>query len=100
MSFFDRQGIQEALLRRRDGQADESLPGAPYENGFEDDILVLREYSFIKVTDVANTFEMYSLMQLATRTWLEHEGQLGKWRAQFISNLCAELPFAEFENWE
>ncbi len=91
MSFFDRQGIQEALLRRQGGTADD---------GFEDDVLALRDYSFITVTRHASTFEMHSLVQLATRTWLENEGQLDKWREQFISNLCAELPTGEYKNWE
>ncbi|KAI8930569.1 hypothetical protein NX059_012179 [Plenodomus lindquistii] len=90
MSFFDRQGIQEGLLRGQSSTADE---------GFEDDVLVLRDYSFVTVTRDASTFEMHSLVQLATRTWLEGEGQLDRWREQFISNLCAELPTGEHENW-
>ncbi|CAN9445301.1 unnamed protein product [Alternaria alternata] len=91
MSFFDRQGIQEAVLRRRGSTADE---------GFEDDVLALRDYSFITVTRDVSTFEIHSLVQLATRTWLEGEGQLDRWREQFISNLCAELPTGDHENWE
>jgi tetratricopeptide (TPR) repeat protein len=91
MSFFDRQGIQEALLRRQSGTADD---------GFEEDVLALRDYSFITVTRDASTFEMHSLVQLATRTWLESEGELDRWREQFISNLCAELPTGEHENWD
>ncbi|KAJ5065692.1 hypothetical protein J3E74DRAFT_414642 [Bipolaris maydis] len=91
MSFFDRQGIQEALLHQQSSIADD---------GFEEDVLVLRDYSLITVTRDADTFEMHSLVQLATRTWLENEGQLDKWREQFISNLCAELPTGEHENWE
>jgi tetratricopeptide (TPR) repeat protein len=91
MSFFDRQGIQEALLRGQSSTADD---------GFEEDVLALRDYSFVTVTRDASTFEMHSLVQLATRTWLENEGQLDRWREQFISNLCAELPTGEYENWE
>ncbi|KAH8707088.1 hypothetical protein GQ44DRAFT_817933 [Phaeosphaeriaceae sp. PMI808] len=92
MSFFDRQGIQEAVLRRSSATTD--------NDGFEDDILTLRDFSFITVTRDATTFEMYSLVQLATRKWLENQGQLGKWREQFISNLCAEMPKGQYENWE
>ncbi|KAJ5030679.1 hypothetical protein PSV08DRAFT_358843 [Bipolaris maydis] len=91
MSFFDRQGIQEALLHQQSSIADD---------GFEEDVLVLRDYSLITVTRDVDTFEMHSLVQLATRTWLENEGQLDKWRERFISNLCAELPTGEHENWE
>jgi tetratricopeptide (TPR) repeat protein len=91
MSFFDRQGIQEALLRGQSSAADDR---------FEDDVLALRDYSFVTVTRDASTFEMHSLVQLATRTWLEGEGQLDRWREQFISNLCAEMPTGEHANWE
>ncbi|CAI9636435.1 unnamed protein product [Alternaria burnsii] len=96
MSFFDRQGIQEGLLR---GQSSTAYDGSEDE-GFEDDVLALRDYSFVAVTRDASTFEMHSLVQLATRTWLESEGQLDRWREQFISNLCAELPTGEHEDWE
>jgi tetratricopeptide (TPR) repeat protein len=91
MSFFDRHGIQEALLRVSTSQTDDK---------FEDDILALRDYSLITPTQTANTFEMHSLVQLATRTWLENEGQLVKWQEQFISNLSAELPIGEHKDWE
>jgi hypothetical protein len=100
MSFFDRQGIEEALLRRQSSTAAERVLAAQADDGFEDDVLALRDYSFITVTKDANTFEMHSLVQLATRTWLEKEGRLDKWREQFISNLCAELPTGEHENRE
>jgi hypothetical protein len=92
ISFFDRQGIQDALLRRQNSTANNA--------GFEDDVITLRDYSFIKVTTVTNTFEMHSLVQLATRTWLENQGQLDKWQGRFISNLCAELPTGEHINWQ
>ncbi|KAF2022630.1 hypothetical protein EK21DRAFT_15134, partial [Setomelanomma holmii] len=100
MSFFDRQGIQEALLRRPSSTAAERVSAVQADDGFEDDVLTLRDYSFIAVTSDVKTFEMHSLVQLATRTWLGNEGQLDKWRKQFISNLCAELPTGEHENWE
>jgi tetratricopeptide (TPR) repeat protein len=105
MSFFDRQGIQEALLRQQSSTADERVSAVRSDDEFEDDVLALRVYSFIAVTKDAvtknaKTFEMHSLVQLATRTWLESEGQLDRWREQFISNLCAELPTGEHENWK
>jgi tetratricopeptide (TPR) repeat protein len=92
MSFFDRQGIQEALLRNPDSTTD--------NDNFEDDVLTLRDYSFITVTKEANTFEMHNLVQLATRTWLGTQGQLHKWQARFISNLCVEMPTGQHENWQ
>lgn len=99
MSFFDRQGIQEALLRQS-STMNEPVLAIQADDEFEDDVLALRDYSFITVTRDANMFEMHSLVQLAMRTWLENEGQLDKWRKQFIFNLCAELPTGEHENRE
>jgi tetratricopeptide (TPR) repeat protein len=95
MSFFDRQGIPEALLRSRDSTAN----NRDDNDDFEDDLDRLRDYSFVTVTRDAKTFEMHSLVQLATRKWLESQQQLNRWREQFISNLCVELPTGEHENW-
>jgi tetratricopeptide (TPR) repeat protein len=100
MSFFDRQGIPEALLHPESSSADEHVPAAGIDNGFEDDFYTLRDYSLVTATADEKTFEMHSLVQLATREWLESQQQLDKWRAQFISNLCSELPTGEYENWE
>ena len=99
MSFFDRNRIQETLLRPRNSTADKCVPAVGTDDDFEDDVLMLRDYSLINVTRDANTFEMHSLVQLATRAWLENEAQLDKWRNQFISNLCAELPPLQAENY-
>ena len=83
MSFFDRQGIQEALHH--------NLTGITDKDGFEDDILTLRDDSFITMTKGANTFEIHNLVQLATRTWLENQGQLDRWQKRFIFNLYADM---------
>jgi hypothetical protein len=40
------------------------------ENRFEDDILILKNYSFISVNADNTTFEMHRLVQLAMQTWL------------------------------
>ncbi|KAK0516318.1 hypothetical protein JMJ35_000921 [Cladonia borealis] len=129
MSFFDRQGIPEALVRNRgandyadreegdrcqdgeeqkeeeekeEGEAQEdedSLSGCSEDDGFEDDVQLLRNYSFISVgTD--RTFEMHALVQLATRKWLEANGQLEQWKQSYIHNLSAEFPNGEYENWK
>jgi tetratricopeptide (TPR) repeat protein len=124
MSFFDRQGIPEALLRNRGEQRnsrqgeiesndnnstdsdaghsddDEDETSQPsVSDGFEDDVLVLRNYSFISINTDGTTFEMHGLVQLATRKWLEAHEQQERWKQQFIKNLDAELPTGEYENW-
>ncbi|KAH9208737.1 P-loop containing nucleoside triphosphate hydrolase protein [Leptodontidium sp. 2 PMI_412] len=124
MSFFDRQGIPEALLRSQDEQRnsqqdqkesnDDSLTNndTHYSNddkddtsqsslsdGFEEDVLALRNYSFISVNTDGTTFEMHGLVQLATREWLKAHKQQERWKQQFIRNLDEELPTGEYENW-
>jgi tetratricopeptide (TPR) repeat protein len=119
MSFFDRQGIPEGLLRNRvetgnkyrdleiqDGN-NEGHEDEDEDNGsetsitdkFEDDILMLRNYSFIFVNIDETTFGMHRLVQLATRKWLEAHRQLERWKQQYIKSLCAEFPAGKYENW-
>ncbi|KAM0168838.1 hypothetical protein ACHAPF_010602 [Botrytis cinerea] len=126
MSFFDRQGIPEALLRspdthrnlhrnqkkRSDDDDDhnsistacsdddtDKTSQSSINDEFEDDISLLQDYSFISVTADRTTFEMHRLVQLATRKWLEDQKQQEKWKQQFIKNLNEELPTGEYENW-
>ncbi|OAL56172.1 hypothetical protein IQ07DRAFT_498538, partial [Pyrenochaeta sp. DS3sAY3a] len=109
MSFFDRQGIPEVLLRRGSrnvanvnsvSDSEASIDDRIEEHtGFEEDILMLRNYSFIKTTAETTTFEMHRLVQLATRKWLEEHGQLETWKQQSISRLCSVFPTGEHENW-
>lgn len=88
MSFFDRQGIPEALLQSRsdkrnlqqgqkESNDDNSVNGdASYSDddvdgtsqssvsdGFEDDVLTLRNHSFISINLDGTTFEMHGLVQ-------------------------------------
>ncbi|KAF2196192.1 putative kinesin [Delitschia confertaspora ATCC 74209] len=117
MSFFDRQGIPQALIRTRSGtenehggveaintddehsDSDDNESKASVDDGFEEDILTLRNYSFIVLTTDTTTFDMHRLVQLATRKWLERKGQLERWKQLYIYNLCAEFPTGELENW-
>jgi hypothetical protein len=110
MSFFDPQGIPESLLHHRpeeysqqdqseDDIDEDSLSQSSTSNKFEDDVLKLRNYSFISVNPDGQGFEMHSLVQLAMRTWLEANGQLERWKQQFIRNLCKEFPNGEYETW-
>ena len=86
MSFFDRQGIPEALLQRRDSQReaqrskkepehdvwesdeeDTASQSSVGEDQFEGDIIALRNFCFVSVDTSGTSFEMHSLVQLATR---------------------------------
>ncbi|MCJ1278041.1 hypothetical protein MMC21_005855 [Puttea exsequens] len=124
MSFFDRQGIPESLIRDRaqaengrgsreercsgDGEGNgneddsvsdsDSISESDNYNEFEKDVRILRDYSFISF-DTNQTFEMHALVQLATRKWLEANGKLEQWKQCYIKNLSAEFPTGEYENW-
>ena len=126
MNFFDRQSIPESLLKDRaqaenrprsrkechfgDGQGksykdnsdndsdSDSISESDKDNGFEKDARTLRDYSFISF-DTNQTFGMHALVQLATRKWLETNGQLELWKQRYIKNLSAEFPTEEYKNW-
>ncbi|KUM62312.1 hypothetical protein ACN42_g4792 [Penicillium freii] len=117
MSFFDRQGIPESLVRYRpkanyrsrstsellsdssDGETSKSDTGPD----FEDDITTLRDYSFISISE-NGTFTMHRLVQLTTHMWLKSKksnGKIAQWKDKFISTLYNEFPTTgEYENWE
>jgi tetratricopeptide (TPR) repeat protein len=130
MSFFDRQGIPEALVRNRAiGTEFCEAPISRHSRGikhlklffhrnknvhkgqiqdpkcrdfvdsFEDDVLILRNFSFISIDKDKTTFEMHRLVQLAIKRWLEAHGQRERWKHQFIVNLCSEIPTGKYENW-
>ncbi|KFY66621.1 hypothetical protein V496_01972 [Pseudogymnoascus sp. VKM F-4515 (FW-2607)] len=130
MSFFDWQGIPEALLRSQNVQRssrqdqnesdgdkhvkrdtdynddvndedddEDNTTQSSVSDEFEGDVAALRNYSFISVNADGITFKMHRLVQLATRKWLKAHGQQERWKQQFISNLDAELPTGEYENW-
>jgi tetratricopeptide (TPR) repeat protein len=118
MSFFDRQGIPEDLLRPRterqeaqttqaervkdDGDSDSEddiSQSSVGDDQFEDDIMALRNFCFVSVGTSGTSFEMHALVQLATRKWLEANSTLEQWKQQFVSNLCAAFPTGQYENW-
>ncbi|KAH6648299.1 hypothetical protein BKA67DRAFT_521943 [Truncatella angustata] len=127
MSFFDGQGIPTVLVRNRnestitqskyakrndenrdgadhisdhDDREEESVSESEPDDSFEGDVIALRNYSFISVSNDGKTLTIHALVQLATRKWLAENNQLDQWEGQFLQNLNAELPNGEYENWE
>lgn len=115
MSMFDCQGIPEDLVRNGI-KGENSSQGQPsrksyneykYIDEFENDLIMLRNYSFVYTTGERlmeqpmerRTFEMHALVQLAMRKWLKINGQLQNWQRHFVHKLCTEVPTGEFENW-
>jgi len=105
ISFCSRQGIPETLLRnqnrtsnRHGGIEDSDTDNAVSENEFEENILMLQDYMFVRVTTNATTFDTYGLVQLATRYWLEGRGELEMWKQQYIDDLCTAFPIVRYKN--
>jgi len=120
MSFFDRQGIPESLVRNRAqtggdcgsqsqhdqdkerGNREESdkngMSDSSEDDEFEDDVQVLRNYSFI-LCDTNRTFEMHAFVQLAMRKWLKANKQLERWKQQYVKSLFAAFLSGEYKNW-
>jgi tetratricopeptide (TPR) repeat protein len=82
-----------------DGDGDYDSSSTTGSETFEEDILILRHYSFISVTTNASIFGMHRLVQLATQGWLESRNLLEHWQLQFITNLNSAFPVGNFENW-
>ncbi|KAJ9656881.1 hypothetical protein H2198_004634 [Neophaeococcomyces mojaviensis] len=108
MSFFDRQGIPEHVLRAKSqkgegverAQSDADHESAIiYTDEFETDLGRLRDYSFVTVEADGHTFAMHRLVQLATRTWLGQHGQDTKQKTLFLRKLNMSFPRAAYEKW-
>jgi hypothetical protein len=88
MSFFDRQGIPENLIRYRpntnclsssgilNDSSDEEASDSDMGPDFEDDITALRDFSFISISENGAFFTMHRLVQLTMRAWLKSHGQI------------------------
>ncbi len=114
MSFFDRQGIPEYVLRadkcRTASDGVENNPGDDDEGNttsdsdedeqFEDDLVVLRNYSFVTTGQDPKMFEMHALVQLATRKWLAFHGLIEPPKTRFIHNLRHSMPCGGYEDWK
>ncbi|KAJ5097512.1 hypothetical protein N7456_008233 [Penicillium angulare] len=93
MSFFDAQDMPEVLLR---GSADEvndvSSIKSDHSLDFEDDVQILREYSFISVNQDTKSFQMHSLVQTAVQRWVNVHEDRELWKSQFVQNLLRAFP--------
>lgn len=115
MSFFDRQGVSDDLLRDQykikphdsnskkielghSNDDTDSTSGSETDYDFEDHITTLRDFSFISINK-DNVFTMHRLVQLTVRVWLKNEKQLERWKEQFITTLWQRFPTGTYENW-
>ncbi|KAF2718075.1 HET-domain-containing protein [Polychaeton citri CBS 116435] len=94
MSLCDRLGIPETLLRADVGNSDFSITSSV----FEDDIVTLRNFSFVSSTIDPQSWEMHRLVQDATQAWLADRGRFDEVFSRFIHHLSKLFPSGEFEN--
>jgi hypothetical protein len=71
MSFCDRLAIPEELIR-----ADDREDTSGRASSFEEDLVTLRDFSFIGETADTQMWEMHRLVQDATQAWLEDHRRL------------------------
>lgn len=106
MSFFDREGIPEALLQGRyfceriaaDSQKEEVTDSRSI-NDFDEDIRVLCAYSLIKIGTTEKLFEMHRLVQYSTRKWLELHHEAVAWQEKYIDLVDEALLEETYVNW-
>ncbi|KAJ9130676.1 Kinesin light chain [Pleurostoma richardsiae] len=114
MSFFDRQGIPETLLKStktsedtgrkcstRHTWEDSASPSSDCEpeGGFEDDIQMLRDFSLISTNEDGDTFEMHGLVQLSTRKWLEAKERHEEFVRKYVTQMAVSFPTGDYNNW-
>ncbi|KGO56393.1 Tetratricopeptide-like helical [Penicillium expansum] len=116
MSFFDRQGVSEDLLRvqreipNEDSSSEEitfdrcdedtdSTSESNTDDEFNDDLTILRDFSFIFVSENISVFTMHRLVQLTVRVWLKTNGEIERWKEEFITRLYQRFPTGKYENW-
>lgn len=83
-----------------DDSDEESVLGPGLDDSLADDIIALRDYSFISISNDGETLAMHALIQLATRRWLTESNQSEQWEGHVLQNLNAQLPNGEYKNWE
>jgi tetratricopeptide (TPR) repeat protein len=115
MCLFDRQEIPQALLQGRYGEdvicmlpkprkpwwkrrprskqrKAQLVPLKTPSCDFEDDWLVLRDFSMIKKNKDRKNFSMHPMVQFTTKKWLVLQKELDAWSHRFISIMDVNFP--------
>ncbi|KAI1435893.1 hypothetical protein GGR50DRAFT_268511 [Xylaria sp. CBS 124048] len=100
MSFFDRQGIPEPLLlggTKKNGSqnAEENKNDT---SAFDKDIAVLGDYGLVEINEEGDVFGLHELVQSSIRSWLDAQGEVEKFRKQYVSRMAHAFPTGDFRN--
>jgi hypothetical protein len=98
ISFCDRQAILENLIRDYYYSSKPVDITTANNDGFEDDVTVLRSFSFITATTDPSSWEMYRLVQDANRIWLEDHYETEKFQNLFLLRLDRAFPSGNYES--
>ena len=100
MSFFNPQGIPDFLLWGYSGSEPNAEDDNDGKGAFEEDLDLLRSYSFATTNLNGHVLQMHRLVQFAVRTWLRSFGHGDNgWRQKFLTTLSQEFPTGGFNTW-
>jgi tetratricopeptide (TPR) repeat protein len=102
MSFFNPQGIPRFTLQRHNrvaAVAAELGDEDTTDNAFDEDLDILRAYSFVAATPGTDLCEMHALVQFCTQVWLSSLNNIEKWEQTFVETMALHFPAGKFENW-
>ena len=77
-------GVKAIHADSKTSNSDDSESEASIDEGFGEDILTLRNYSFIALTTYATMFDMHGRVQQATRKYSQGQGVGGKGNALWM----------------
>ncbi|KXJ84996.1 P-loop containing nucleoside triphosphate hydrolase protein [Microdochium bolleyi] len=98
MSLFDPQEIPEWVLRSYYQRR--YRVGKHYDDdGLDDDLGTLRDYSLVAVTVQQEIYEMHALVQFCARAWLSSVGEIARWKQIFLHIMSEDYPPGSYENW-
>jgi tetratricopeptide (TPR) repeat protein len=90
MSVFDRQGIPRFLIHQ-DGNDDDLE--------FENAIGVLIGFSLVHSQADGENFDMYPLVHLSIKKWLEIHGEIEQRKEEALHLLSQKFPTRKYQNW-
>jgi tetratricopeptide (TPR) repeat protein len=104
LQVSDKDDRRDSITRQRTNDVEsssetESETSSRADDEFDKDITMLEGFAFVSATIEMSTFEMHRLVQLATRRWLDSQGQAEHWKKVFVCNLDDAFPSGAYENW-
>lgn len=94
MSLFNRQEIPQSLISDRYHQSHDDVG-----TDFEDDLNMLLSFSLVATDMDGRHFQMHRLVQYSTMKWLKLNGDLERFKENYITLIDDNYPESTYENW-